>query len=139
MDDGGVVAGRSPSHPSAGRVKHSILALHEPQTPVWWHDWATNDAGELVEHVHGAGAQQEVEVQDATDGPVLQRAAGDGNLHAVAVHEHHSMGQAACRHHHSLNDCSNKYSPATPAGVGACHGLPQVGRCQMPQHEACMH
>ena len=85
-------------------MKHSILALHEPQTPIRRHDRATNNAGELVQHIHGAGAQQEVEVQDAANRPELQGVAGDGNVHAVAVHEHHSMGHAACTHHLLLNE-----------------------------------
>lgn len=79
------------------KVKHGALALHEPQAPVGRHDWAANNAGELIEDVHGARAQEEVEVQDTANCSELQRVAGEDDLHAVAIHEHHSVCQAACR------------------------------------------
>ena len=102
--DQGLQKETSPA-PLQRQAGQGTLALHETQAPVGRHDWAADNAGELIQHIHGTWPQQEIEVQDAANCSELQSVAGDGNFHAIAVHEHDSMGQAACKLHCSAVTC----------------------------------
>ena len=74
------------------------LALKEAQAPVGGHVGAANDAGQLVHDFERCGAHKEVEVQNTTNHSVLQLVLGDGYVHAIAVHQHHTMRQPICSH-----------------------------------------
>ena len=76
----------------------TIATVVESQRPVGGHVGSTDDLLILLHDPLRAGAQEEVEIQDPSDGAVEENVRVEEDVHPIAVSEEDSVGQTGGSH-----------------------------------------